>query len=113
MANVLVIDDNNTLREGVAQVLKKMGHTAYTASSGLQGLSIFKKESIDFTITDLKMDGMDGSEVLKAIRALEPEALVMIITAFGTIQVAVDAMKEGAFDFILSLIHISEPTRPY
>ncbi|MEO1269319.1 MAG: response regulator, partial [Myxococcota bacterium] len=87
MANILVIDDNNTLREGVAQVLTKMGHKAFTASGGAQGLAIFKKESIDFTISDLKMDGMDGTQVLKFIREQDEEALVMIITAFGTIQV--------------------------
>jgi two-component system response regulator HydG len=98
--NILVIDDNETLREGVAQVVEKMGHAAFKASNGAQGLALFKKHAMDFTITDLKMEGVSGMEVLKTIREADPTALVMIITAFGTIEVAVDAMKEGAFDFI-------------
>jgi DNA-binding NtrC family response regulator len=100
MAKILVIDDNDTLREGVAQVLEKMGHTALKASGGAQGLALFQQHAIDFTITDLKMDGVSGMEVLRSIRQRQPDALVMIITAFGTIEVAVDAMREGAFDFI-------------
>jgi DNA-binding NtrC family response regulator len=84
--NILVIDDNETLREGVAQVIEKMGHAAFKASNGAQGLALFKKHAMDFTITDLKMEGISGMEVLKTIREADPTALVMIITAFGTIE---------------------------
>ena len=100
MANILIIDDNDTLREGVAQVVKRMGHHTFTASNGKLGLSIFKKKDIDFTITDLKMDGLDGLDVLRLVKKDQPHALVMIITAYGTIDTAVGAMKAGAFDFI-------------
>jgi len=100
MANILVIDDNDTLREGVAQVVRKMGHQAFTASGGAAGLAIYKAESIDFTISDLKMDHVTGMDVLRSIKKDNPDALLMIITAFGSIEVAVDAMREGAFDFI-------------
>ncbi len=100
MANILVIDDNDTLREGVAQVVRKMGHTAWTASGGSAGLVLWGRHDIDFTISDLKMDEVTGLDVLRGIRRKDPDALVMIITAFGTIEVAVDAMREGAFDFI-------------
>jgi len=100
MANVLVIDDNDTLREGVAQVIRKMGHEVLTASGGAQGILLFKSNAIDFTITDLKMDHVTGMDVLRGVKELDPNALVMIITAFGTIEVAVDAMQAGAFDFI-------------
>lgn len=100
MANILVIDDNDTLREGVAQVVRKMGHTAYTASGGSAGLVLWGRHDIDFTISDLKMDEVTGLDVLRGIRRKDPNALLMIITAFGTIEVAVEAMREGAFDFI-------------
>jgi len=100
VANILVIEDNDTLRDGVCQVIKRMGHTPFAAPSGKVGLTAFENKSIDFTISDLKMEGMDGLEVIRAIREEDPSALVMIITAHGTIETAVDAMKEGAFDFI-------------
>jgi two-component system, NtrC family, response regulator HydG len=100
LANILVIDDNDTLREGVAQVVRKMGHTAWTASGGSAGLVLWGRHDIDFTISDLKMDEVTGIDVLRGIRRKDPNALVMIITAFGTIEVAVEAMREGAFDFI-------------
>ena len=81
MANILVIDDN-------------------IAADGEHGVKLFKSRRVDFTITDLKMEGMDGIEVLKAVLDRDPNAVVMLITAFGTVETAVEAMKQGAFDFI-------------
>jgi len=100
MANILIIEDNETLRDGISQVVHRMGHKAYTAPGGVVGVELFKRRSIDFTISDLKMDGMNGLQVMQAIRGEDPDALVMIITAHGTIETAVEAMKDGAFDFI-------------
>jgi two-component system response regulator HydG len=100
MANILVIDDNETIREGVAAVVAKMGHNTHVAADGERGMKLFKSRRVDFTITDLKMEGMDGIDVLKAVLAKDPDAVVMLITAFGTIETAVEAMKQGAFDFI-------------
>ncbi len=100
MANILVIDDNETIREGVAAVVAKMGHKAHVAADGERGVKLFKSRRVDFTITDLKMEGMDGIQVLKAVLDQDPNAVVMLITAFGTVETAVEAMKSGAFDFI-------------
>ena len=100
MAAVLVIEDNQTMREGMVEVVAKMGHRVYSATDGPGGLREFDKRRIDFTITDLKMEGMDGLEVLRAIRRKDPQAVVMVVTAYGTVKTAVEAMKEGAFDFI-------------
>jgi len=100
MASVLVIDDNETIREGVATVIARMGHKAFIAEDGATGMKLFKSRRVDFTITDLKMEGMDGIEVLKAILEKDEDAIVMLITAFGTVETAVDAMKLGAFDFV-------------
>jgi two-component system response regulator HydG len=78
-----------------------MGHVAVTATGGREGLAAFKQRGdVDFVITDLKMDGMDGVEVVRAVQGLDPDAVVMIITAFGTVETAVEAMKLGAFDFV-------------
>ncbi|MFH1017023.1 MAG: sigma-54 dependent transcriptional regulator [Pseudomonadota bacterium] len=100
MAQILVIEDNETMREGIAQILSRMGHDARTAGGGLKGVEMFEQSTPDFVITDLKMEDLDGMEVLRRIRQLSPEALVMVITAFGTIETAVEAMKLGAYDFI-------------
>ena len=101
MGTILIIDDNDTIREGLAHTVKKMGHTAVTAKSGAEGLGAFKaRGDIDFVVTDLKMEGMDGVEVLRQLAALDPDTVTMIITAFGTVETAVEAMKLGAFDFL-------------
>ena len=100
MANILVIDDNETIREGVAAVAAKMGYQVHVAPSGEPGIKLYRSRRMDFVISDLKMEGMDGIQVLKAILEVDEDAVVMLITAFGTIEIAVEAMKLGAFDFI-------------
>ena len=100
MSRILVIDDNETMREGMAYTIRKMGHTVETASGGRQGVSLFVPGETDFVITDLKMDDLDGLGVIKEVKAKQPDTLIMVVTAFGTIEVAVDAMKAGAHDFI-------------
>ena len=101
MGTILIIDDNETIREGLAHTIRKMGHAALACPSGAAGLALMKERGdVDFVITDLKMEGMDGVEVLRQIAALDPDAVTMIITAFGTVETAVEAMKLGAFDFL-------------
>jgi two-component system, NtrC family, response regulator HydG len=100
MAQILVIEDNVTMREGITQILTRAGHDIRAATGGKEGLEFFQQSTPDFVITDLKMEDIDGISVLRRIRELSPDALVMIITAFGTIEVAVEAMKLGAYDFI-------------
>ena len=100
MAAILVIDDNDTVRDGLAITIKKLGHEVATAASGTAGIAAFKAKRADFVITDLKMDGATGVDVLKAITTLDPDVPIMIITGFGTVETAVEAMKLGAFDFV-------------
>jgi len=100
MASILVIDDHDTIRMALSRIVKKMGHESFEASSGREGLALFHKHSVDFVITDLKMDGIDGAEVLRRVSDAEPDVPVMIVTAYGTVEAAVEAMKLGAFDFI-------------
>ncbi len=99
-SKILVVEDNETLREGILAVLKRMKYKTYSAPNGRVGLELFKEISPDLVISDLKMDEMDGMTMLRAIHAHEPEALVMIVTAFGSIEKAVEAMQQGAFDFL-------------
>ena len=100
MPTILIIDDNDTIREGLAIVVRKMGHVVLAASSGATGIELLRKHGADFVITDLKMDGMGGVEVLQKLREHDPDLPAMIVTAFGTVETAVEAMKLGAFDFL-------------
>ena len=100
MAIVLIIDDNDTIREGLAHTVRKMGHEVVTAANGHAGIAAFKAKKADFVITDLKMEGGTGVEVLRTISASDPDVPIMIVTGFGTVETAVEAMKLGAFDFL-------------
>jgi DNA-binding NtrC family response regulator len=86
-----------------------MGHTALVAASGAAGLATLKERGdVDFVITDLTMEGMDGVEVLRQVAAFDPDAVTMIITAFGTIESAVEAMRAGAFHYVTKPFHNEE-----
>ena len=100
MARVLVIDDNDTMREGMAVTLKKAGHEVLAFRNGLEGVAGFQAKGADVVVTDLKMEAMDGLEVVKQVKAHEPSVVVLVVTAFGTIETAVEAMRNGAYDFI-------------
>ncbi len=100
MANVLIIDDNDTMREGLSAVVRRMGHKVCACASGSDALQAFARGPADFVITDLKMAGMDGLEVLRRIRELDPDCPTVLMTAYGSVEAAVEAMKLGAMDFL-------------
>ena len=97
---ILVIDDDSSLRRVLEYSLQDAGYQAFSAASGEEGLAILAEESPALVISDMKMPGMDGMQLLKAIKERSPETLVIMITAFGTIDIAVEAMKAGAYDYI-------------
>ena len=97
---LLIIDDHDTIREGLELLLRKRGHRTSAAEDGASGIELLQEEGADLVITDLKMAKMDGLQVLQQVRKLSPDSEVMVITAFGTIEEAVSAMKYGAVDFI-------------
>lgn len=99
-SKILVIDDDTSLRRVLEYNLQEEGYEVQTASSGEEGLYWFGQSRPDLVITDMKMPGMDGLMLLKSIKERSPDTLVIIITAFGTVDVAVDAMKAGAHDYI-------------
>jgi len=100
MAQILIIDDHDSMREGLELLLKRGGHTILSAGSGPDGIDILQEEGADLVITDLKMSKMDGLEVLRRTKEASPDTEVLVITAYGTIEKAVEAMKLGAADFI-------------
>jgi len=97
---ILLIDDDDSLRRVMEFSLTEAGHTVQTAASGEDGLRLFEKGNFDAVITDITMPGMSGMEVLAKVRQRVPTIPVIIITAYGTIESAVEAMKQGAFDYI-------------
>ncbi|KAB2878770.1 sigma-54-dependent Fis family transcriptional regulator [bacterium] len=96
---ILVIEDNATMREGIVEVLKPQ-YTVECSSNGQDGLTLIRKQYFDVVITDYKMSALDGIKVLKNVKEISPETEVILITAFGTVDIAVEAMKLGASDFI-------------
>jgi two-component system NtrC family response regulator len=97
---ILFIDDDLAGREMALFNLRKAGYEVTPASDGREGLALFAPERFDLVVTDLKMPGISGLEVLGKVRALAPEVPVLVITAFGNVETAVAAMKAGADDFI-------------
>jgi len=96
---ILLVDDDQNFRRVVQFNLQERGHQVQVASSGEEGLAKFRQSPPDVLITDVKMPGMSGLELLDAVRRISSQP-VIVITAFGSIEVAVDAMKRGATDFI-------------
>src|SRR5512144_749429 len=94
---ILVIDDDISFRRVMEYNLQEEGHEVLTAANGEEGLALFDDRQPSLVITDLKMPGMNGFQVLKAGRERSPAALVIIITAFGAVETAVEAMKLGAY----------------
>ena len=98
---ILVVDDEPKMRRVLEIMLQKMGHRVLGAGNGVEALALFQANSVDLVITDLRMPEMDGIELLAALRAQASDVPVMVITAHGTIETAVAAMKHGACDYIL------------
>jgi DNA-binding NtrC family response regulator len=97
---ILIVEDDPNVGESIRLLLKKKGYAIRLASNGKEALHLFRHEMVDLMITDLVMPKMDGIELLEAVKALRPETEVIVISAQGTIEKAVQAMKLGAFDFI-------------
>ena len=97
---VLLIDDDESLRRVVEVFLQDFGIRVTTAPNGEKGLELFAQDPVPLVITDIQMEGTSGIEVLKKIKADFPETMVILITAFGTVETAVSAMKLGAFDYL-------------
>lgn len=97
---VLVVDDEKNIRDGSERILTRRGFQVLQASTGAEALDILAQQLIPIVLLDLKMPGMDGMEVLARIRQLDEPVLVIVITGFATVETAIEAMKQGAYDFI-------------
>jgi len=100
-AKVLVVEDDATLRQALCDTIKFGGYEAVEASSGVDALGKLSNHGVDMVISDVQMDHMDGRELLRKVRVTNPELPFVIITAHGSVEGAVDAMREGATDYLL------------
>ncbi len=105
---ILVVDDEESIREFLEIMLRKEGYEVTCAEDGQKALELAKKRTFDMVISDLQMPNMTGLELLKQVKAQYPDMTFMMITAFGTTETAVDAMKHGAYDYILKPFKIDE-----
>ncbi|MEM5769087.1 MAG: response regulator, partial [Bacillota bacterium] len=108
MQSILVIDDEKNMRWVLERGLKDCGHRIDTAASGLEGLERAKLHEPDLVILDLKMPGIDGLETLKRLKELYPRLPVVMTTAHGTVETAIEAMKCGAADYIIKPFDLEE-----
>ncbi len=105
---VLVVDDEANARNALAELLRDEGYRIETAADGFKALGKLEDFQPDLVLTDLKMPGMGGLELLEKARAVDDELVVVVMTAFGDVQTAVDAMKRGAADYLTKPINVSE-----
>src|SRR6267154_2422469 len=108
MGRVLVADDHDALRRGLVRGLIEAGHEVEEASNGNAAIERLHDNYFDVVLSDLKMGGSDGMDVLRTTRALHPTTAVILMTAFGTVNTAVEAMKIGAFDYVQKPFEIEE-----
>jgi CheY-like chemotaxis protein len=99
-ARILAVDDEPVVLDSFRKILVLAGYSVDTVESGPEALALVRRHDYDFVFTDLKMPGMDGVEVVKAVRHLRPDVDVAVITGYGTIETAVETMQHGAVDYV-------------
>ncbi|MBN1828925.1 MAG: sigma-54-dependent Fis family transcriptional regulator [Deltaproteobacteria bacterium] len=99
--SILIVDDEPSMRMALSESLESCGFTVATAANGCEALEIFRADRFELVITDMKMPKMGGMELLRGIKERSPDTPVVVITAYGTVNTAVEAMREGAADFIM------------
>src|SRR5262245_24299436 len=100
MARILVADDEAGLREFITDSLELDEHTVVPAKDGKEAAKLLDERGFDLVLTDLKMPGLDGMQLLRKVRAEQPEVEVIVMTAHGSVENAVEAMKLGAFEYL-------------
>ncbi|MDZ4199265.1 MAG: sigma-54 dependent transcriptional regulator [Kiritimatiellia bacterium] len=108
MARILVVDDEPSILNVLTTLLRKQKHETTPANSGAAALELIEKESFDLVLSDIKMEPIDGLQLLNAIRKRAPSTVVILLTGYGSIKTAVDAMRGGAFDYITKPFKVDE-----
>ncbi len=106
--NILIIDDETAQRDILTGYMKKKGYKIFSASSGKEGIEIAEKNPVDIILSDFKMPDLSGLDVLEQVKKINPEISFVVVTAFGTVENAVKAMRLGAFDYISKPVDLDE-----
>lgn len=106
--NILILDDETAQRDILTGYLKKKGYKIFSASSGKEGIDITQNNLVDIILSDFKMPDLNGIEVLEQVKKINPEISFVIVTAYGTVENAVKAMRLGAFDYISKPVDLDE-----
>ncbi len=107
-ADILVVEDEKNMREILTMLLEQEGYSVVAAANGTEGVELLEKDIFDLIITDIKMPGTDGFGILKKAQEVSPDSVTIMITAFGTMESALEAMKRGAYDYIHKPFKIDE-----
>ena len=105
---ILIVDDEASIREGLVDVLKDEGYDVTGASNGAEAIGAIAQCSYDVVVTDLRMPEIDGLEVLRRVGELSPQTLVLLITAYASVETAVEALRNGAHDYILKPLVVED-----
>jgi len=100
-SSIMIVEDDADLREALTDTLKLAGYHVWEASNGNMALDVLANENVNMVVSDVQMDGMDGQTLLKKVKSTYPEIPVVLMTAYGTIQKAVEAMQSGAVDYLV------------
>src|SRR5208283_3364462 len=106
--NLLIIDDERSIREACREVAQSLGFNAYVADSAEHAYRLLETQSIDAALIDLRLPGAGGLDALRRIKERRPEAIVIVVTGYGTVQSAVQAMKIGAYDYVTKPFSVDE-----
>ncbi len=105
---VLVVDDDDTLLQLLKETVQTMGCEAASARRGLDALNLISERKFDIVVTDLKMPGMDGLELLEEIKKIDRDIVVIMVTGYATLETAVKAIEKGAYDYIAKPFRLDE-----
>ena len=106
--SILIVEDEQVLRESLASLLESEGYEVVTAANGREGYDLILSRPVDIVLTDVRMPEMDGMSLLRHLRQVAPETPVIMLTAFGSVETAVDAMKAGAVDYLIKPVQFDE-----
>ena len=105
---ILIVDDEEGIREILSRYLSKQGYAVVTAQNGKEGIETFKKEEFDLVISDIRMPEMDGVAFLNLIKKSDPDVEVIMVTAYETMESAIESLRKGAYDYIIKPFSIEK-----